>query len=87
MAAQGDGLQARVVESGENWSVGQRQLLGGAPRARPGRPRGAAPSTPLPGPAPCWGPSSIQAAGREPLSQAGVCVFAEATERTCADGA
>ena len=27
MGAQGEGLQSRVVESGENWSVGQRQLL------------------------------------------------------------
>ena len=27
VGAQGEGLQSRVVESGENWSVGQRQLL------------------------------------------------------------
>ena len=27
MGGQGEGLQSRVVESGENWSVGQRQLL------------------------------------------------------------
>ena len=27
VGGQGEGLQSRVVESGENWSVGQRQLL------------------------------------------------------------